>query len=514
MRRSSAAYPATLDPHLVTTTWERDIIAEMFEGLMTLSAAGKPAPGAASEYAVSEDGLTYTFKLRNGLVWSDGEPLTAEDFVYSFRRALNPVTASPYASILFPLLNGEDISLGRAPPTSLGVSAIDPETVEIRLESPTPYFLDLLTHMSASPTPRHAIERYGADWTDPAHIVVNGPFILSGLREGRELTLRRNANFHESASVYFDSVVYLVIEDAEASLYRFTSGELDLAQGRSAYPSDKAAAIDAVMPWARRDEILLSLDFIAANTSRPPFDDPRLRRALSLSIDREALASLNGSAGGAPAWSFAPPGVANYVSEPPMLAARALTHEARIQRAKELLAAAGFDDATPLALTFISRAVPSDPNPVAGAIADMWRGIGVRVELQLLGPRAAYAAYEAGEFEVGDAGWRADYDDPQTFLLPATASDGALNFSRYENPEVEALMAEAANTVDLERRAIIIAQAEAILLSELPLIPILHGFNRNLVAAHIVGWEPNPKGAHLSRYLSVHELPNGATATR
>ena len=503
LTRNIGSYPVTLDPHRATTLWEFTVIGDMLTGLMTEGPDGAPIYGMARDHDVSDDRLVYRFFLRDDAVWSDGTPVTADDFAFSFRRLLDPAAQNPYAAIIFPIENAEEVADGRAAPEALGVQALDPLTLEIRLTTPAPYFLDLLTHASTYPAPAHRIAELGDGWTEVEAFVGNGAYIPTEQTPGESIRLRRNDLFFAADEVAIDEVVFVAVADPYEALQQFADGAIDISQGRNGYPADQIADIDTRFPGARRAEVLLSVEYLVANTTRAPLDDPRIRQALSLLIDREALTAGALSAPEAPAWSLAPPGAANYVIDAPVIQARGLTLEERQSRARALLESAGYSSTAPLRIELTVRGADLETRQVYEAISEMWREANVLTQIMAVDPGVAYERFARGEFELGNVGWNADYNDPRTFLFPATVSAGALNFARYANPEVDALLEEAAQTVDLQSRAQALAQAETILLADLPMIPLFHAVSRNLVASRVQGWAENPIGMHRTRFLSL-----------
>ena len=300
--------PASLDPHYVSGTWENRIVGDMFLGLTTEGPDGKTVPGAAESWTISPDGLVYTFKLRKHS-WSDGKPVTAEDFVFAMRRILNPETAAEYASLLYTVKNGEAVNTGKAKPEELGVRAVDAGTLEITLEGPTPYFLDQLPHYTAYPVPKHVVEDLGKDWSKQGNIVSNGAYKLQEWVPNDHITLVKNAEFYAADSVSIDKVVLYPQEDRTAVQKRFRAGEIDVATD---FASDQIDWLKANMPKETRIAPYLGIYYYPINTRKPPFDDKRVRQALSMAIDRDAIVDKVMKTGEIAAYSFVPPGTLNY----------------------------------------------------------------------------------------------------------------------------------------------------------------------------------------------------------
>lgn len=501
LHRGNGAEPGTLDPHRSIASYEMAIISDLFLGLYTEDASGKLIPGAAESSSVSADGLTYTFKLREGHNWSDGMPVTAEDFVFSMRRVLDPATAAQYASLLYPIQNAELVNTGKLDIEGLGIRAIDPKTLEIRLNSPTPYFLELLAHPASFAIPRHVHEIYGDDWVKSSNIASNGPFLLAAWNSHEFVLLQKNPTFYEADKVAIEKVYYYPTDDNAAALKRFRAGELDLNACSTCYPATQSKWLDENMPGVRRPEASLGTAYISFNTSKVPFNDARVRRALSLALDRKVITDKVLKAGEIPAWSFVPPGMSNYHNAPKMASASFDTAE-RIAKAKTLLAEAGYTQSNPLSFNFRYRSSGSIKKQ-AIVMAAMWKSIGVEARLLAAEPNVHYSTLRSGDFEVADDGWFADYGDAQNFLFLMQTSSGDLNTTKYSNPEFDRLMEEAALTLDLIMRSDILGRAEAIILRDQPIIPVYHSVNLNIVGRHIEGWVENSYSVHLTRYISI-----------
>jgi oligopeptide transport system substrate-binding protein len=496
----NGAEPDTLDPQKSTGKWESNIIGDMIIGLTTEDAAGKTIPGAATSWETSADGLTWTFHLRKNMNWSDGVPVTADDFVFALRRILDPKTAAQYASLLYVIKNAEAVNDGKLPPSAVGAKAIDAKTLQITLEHPVPYFLALARHQTMAPVPKHVVEKYGDDWVKPAHIVVNGPYTLAEWIPNSYIKLVKNQQFYDAKDVQIDEVYYYPISDQATELKRYQTGELDIT---SSIPARQ-------LPWAKKtfgDQVhvhpIMAVGYEQINTQRPPFNDVRVRRALSMAIDRSIICYKILNAGQTPAYSLVPPDMANY-PDGPQLSFKDESFKDRQNEARKLLAEAGFGPNHPLHFTY--RYMDSlDGRRVAVAMQDMWKQVGVNVELLNSEPKVHYDALRTQNFEVAAAGWVADYDDPQNFLYLLETSTGAMNYARYSNPEFDKLMKEAAVTLDLTARAKILAQAEEIILKDSPIIPLDFGASRNLVAPYVKGWVDNLGDWHRTRFLSIEK---------
>lgn len=372
LRRTSTGEPSTLDPQLWTYGQDGNLAQDLFQGLTTLDAAARPVPGQAESWSVSPDGRRYSFRLRSGLVWSDGTPMDSGDFLWSFRRLFDPRTAAPSASLLYVIRNARAVNTGKLPPAQLGVLAPDPRTVVIELDTPAPYLLDLLVHR-AFPVPRHVVEKWGREWTRPGRIVSNGAFVLGEWRPGSHVRLDRNPRFHEVAGVRLDAVYHVPVEDPGAALRRYRAGELDVVVS---LPSEQIPTLRREYGTQLHLVQQMGIEYLAFNTRRPPFDDARVRRALSMAVDREILAAKILQAGEPAAFCLVPPGVVNYPA-PGCADFGAWSQARRVEEARRLLESAGFGTRRPLALR-LRFANSETQRRLALAMAAMWQPLGVR----------------------------------------------------------------------------------------------------------------------------------------
>ena len=490
--------PNTLDPHRATGTWEDHILSDMFVGLTQDDADGHPIPGMASSWETSADGLTWTFHLRDAR-WSDGVPVTADDFVYSLRRILTPNVASEYAYLLYFIKNAQPVNAGRMPVSELGVRAIDPHTLEIRLEHPAPYLLEIAKHQTMMPVPRHIVERFGDGWTDPAHperYVSNGAYRLVDWRLGNRVRVRRNPYFWDRGSLCFDQIDYFPTTDAVSAERRVLSGELDV---NGAISSTRIQRLRQQHPAYVRVATYLGTSYMVFNNRVPAFRDPRVRLAISMGIDRDFIVGHLLRDGRPPAYTFVPPGIANY-SPPPPPAWSTWTFARRQAEARRLMAAAGYTPEHPLALEIYHAPDPDSDLYMEALQADLGE-IGVRLSLRLRDTQLNYQAMRARDFQLGTAGWIADFNDATNFLTLQQSQTGDQNYGDYNNPAFDRLLALADHEPDAQIRAGYLRQAEAIMLRDAPIVPISFSVNKNLVNPRITGWRDNIVDHHRSRWL-------------
>ena len=315
LRRGISAKVDTLDPHRSSAQWENIIIGDMFIGLMQEDSEANVTPGVAESWELDESGLVWTFKLKQ-TVWSDGTPLTAHDFVFALRRIQDPAIASQYSSLLYIIKNAEALNNGLVSPEELGVRALDDYTLEITLEQPAPYFLGLLTHYTTFPVPKHVVEQYGEAWIQPDNIVVNGPYKLVYWVTGNQLVTEKNPLFYEADTLCFERITYFELEDAAAVERKIEAGDLDI---NNAFDGGRKAELDRRLPGWARTFPMLNTTYWSFNSSRAPFDDVRVRRALAMALDREYLVEKVMTPGFQPAYSFVPPGMSNYEVERPQI---------------------------------------------------------------------------------------------------------------------------------------------------------------------------------------------------
>ena len=333
LRRGISAKVDTLDPHRSSAAWENIIIGDMFHGLMQHAPDGEVIPAMADSWETSEDGLNWTFTLRE-TTWSDGVPVTAGDFVYGLRRIQDPAIASQYSSLLYIIKNAQALNEARVAPEELGVRAIDDLTLEITLEEPAPYFLGLLTHYTTFPVPQHIVEQFGESWVQPDNIEVNGPYKLVYWVTGDQIVAEKNPLFYEADTLCFERVSYFELEDLAAVERRIEAGDLDI---NNDFDGGRKAELDRRFPgWARTTPGLLTT-YWSFNSSEAPFDDVRVRKALAMAIDREFLVESVLTPGFIPAYNFVPPGIANYETDRPEVDWANIGRRERLMESRRLL---------------------------------------------------------------------------------------------------------------------------------------------------------------------------------
>jgi oligopeptide transport system substrate-binding protein len=503
--RGNGPDPDSLDPHKARSMEAMVVLRDLFEGLTRLDRDAAPVPAAAASWTVSDDGRVYTFTLRPGLRWSNGDGLVAADFVAGLRRLVDPATASQYAQLVDIIENAGDIIAGRRPPTDLGVNAPDDATVVIRLAGPAPYLLGLLAHPACSPLHRPSLEKLGERFARPGEQVSNGALVLTEWLHGSYIRAERNTRYWDDASNKLDAVKYAQIGDENAELRAYRAGELHctavVPRGQFDWIRENLAAELRVAPQ-------LSTYYFGFNLRKPLFQDARVRRALSMVIDRKLLASSVLRVGELPAYGWVPPGTIDYQSQSFDYAT--LPMETRIAEARRLLADAGHSAAKPLGfeLRYNNGEVHTK---LAVAVSSMWKeALGAQVRLAGVEFKSLMQDVDNGDVDVFRLAWVGDYNDPYTFLQ-YLKSDFGINLPRYRNPAYDQLLNEASQQVDPAQRRARLEAAERLALADHPLMPLYFYVNKHLVKPQVRGWYDNVMNVLYSKDLElVPTAPSGA----
>ncbi|MBL9011344.1 MAG: peptide ABC transporter substrate-binding protein [Alphaproteobacteria bacterium] len=498
LHRGNLAEPDTLDPAKWFTTYENWILSDLFNGLLQQDAEGNSIPGAAESWTVSDDGLTLTFRLRADGRWSDGAPVTAEDFVVGFRRSFDPRTASAYANFGYVIVNAREIVEGRMPLEALGVRAIDALTFEVKLNEPSQTLLPLFaSYPNFFPAPAHVLAKEGDGWVQPGKMVSNGPYRLVEWVPQDRVTLEKNEAYFDAASVRIDKVYYYPTDDDTSAVKRFRAGELDI---NMRFPPSLYAMLKRDLPSETRTYPASWIGYIVFNHAELRFADARVRRALSIAIDRETIAKRVLNNGELPAWSFVPPGTRHFVSSGAGDFS-AMPMSERQGEARRLLAEAGYGPGNTLAFTFMHRAGEANKR-AALAVADMWKAVGVDVRIEANEVKTHYARLREKAFEVADGGFSAQ-PDAEYFIYLLRSDSTEVNFGGWANADYDRLANAGNRERDLVRRGELYAAAEKIALDETALIPVYIPVNRALVQNWVSGFQPNPNDAHPTRWMSV-----------
>lgn len=507
--RGNAGEPKSLDPHRATGTWENHIIGDMMLGLYTEAADASPILGAADDAKTSADGLRWTFHIRPH-TWSDGKPVTASDFVFAYRRILDPKFAAEYCEILYPIKNAGKVNKGELSVEKLGVSAPDAQTLIIDLENPAPYLPQLLTHYTTFALPQHTVEKYKNDWIKPGKMVSNGPFMLLEWRPNDHITLVRNPKFYDAANVKIDRVTFYPLEDDLAALKRYRGGEVDMTER---WPLTEMKWLRANIPNEARSFTYLGVTYTTFNMTKKPFNDARVRRAVAQAIDRQAIGrDIFFNAYGLEATSFLPPGLAGVdrSAEVPYLK---MTMEARRAEAKQLLAAAGYGPDNPLRFGYNYVNYP-DAKRSAVAIQAMMNQIGVKMELLPGEPKVHYDSLKTKNYEAANAAWVFDYSDAKNILYLFQSTTVQQNYPGYSNPAYDDLMKRADAEPNGDVRAKLLGEANGLLMRDLPAAPVFHQFDRPLVKPYVLNFVENARQIFRSRWLDIGDKRNPEMASK
>lgn len=468
-----------LDPQLVSDLASTRVAADLFEGLTRFDATGAAEAGLAQSWRVSPDGKTWTFALRPGLVFSDGSVIHASAFAKAFARINDEKSGSPHGA-LFGVI--------------AAVDAPDGQTVIVRLNNPFPQLPALLAHPAMAALPFHRIEATGEKWTAERPLVTSGAYKLTEWRLSQQLVLDANSRWH-GGQPKSRRIVWKPMENLNSAMRLILAGGADIS---SEYTPARHHWLRAQHPEIVRNAPFLGTYYFAFNTRKPPFDDVRIRRALAMAVDREWIAEKMVDAGNRPAWGLLPRGLDGGKSFQPDWVQ--LSKETRIQMAKKLLAQAGYGPSRPL--RFEIRFNSSiEHRRAAVAMATMWRELGV--EAKLLNSEASlhFDSLKRADFEFARSGWIADLPASENFLAVHRSNAGAQNYSGYANPIYDAAVDRAMAEPDAARRAGLMREAEAILIDDMPILPLYFYASRSLVRPGIRGWQDNPGNVHPSRTL-------------
>ena len=499
LQRGLSSDPETLDLHKARSTQAADVLRDLGEGLVGYTATGELVPAAAESWELSDDGLVYTFQLREELRWSNGEPVTARHFVDGMRRLVNPATAAFYAQMLTSIENADGIISGDIPVSMLGVEAPDEKTLVLRLTQRTPYLLSLLTHPSTFPVHTPSLEAHGESHARPGRLVTNGAYRLEAWVPGSLIVLKRNEYYWNNAGTAIDAVNYHVMVNNAAELNRYRAGDLHIT---NTVPADSFQQVREAYGDQLRVAPYLAVYYYGFNLSKPPFkDNLPLREALSMAIDREQLTTTVTGRGEQPAYSWVPPGVDNY--SPAQVGFVALDKEERERLARVRYKEAGYGPDNPLQVEV--RYNTSDLHrKVAVAVQSMWREV-LGVEATLINEEFQVLLANMRDAEITQvfrSSWTGDYNDAHTFLS-VLQSDSATNMPRYASEEFDELMRRAAAQVDPERRRLYLEEAERAMLSDHPVIPLYIFVSKHLVSPEVEGWGDNVLDYHYSQHLSL-----------
>ncbi|WP_353175517.1 MULTISPECIES: peptide ABC transporter substrate-binding protein [unclassified Salinisphaera] len=498
LRRGNGAEPESLDPHQARSVPAANILRDLYSGLVQISPAGEIEPADAESWEMTDNGLVYTFKLRKDLHWSNGEPLTAQDYVYSLRRSVDPATGSPYAQLHAPIANAKAIIAGDKPPAALGVRALDDHSLEITLTAPTPYFLGTLAHSISYPVYKPAVEAHGAAFSQPGNAVTNGAYKIESWRVNSMIALERNRQYWDDAQTAIGRVEYYPITNQNSALSRYQAGELDWA---TSVPIPRLEAIKKYIPAQLHTQPTLGVYYYGLNVKRPPFKDaPELRRALSMAIDRRTIVDKITRGDEIPAYGWIPPVVEGYAGA--QFSWTKLSDSKREAKARELYEKAGYSESKPLQIEIRYNSGEGNKK-IASVIAAMWRSVlGADVTLRNEEWKVFLDNVRQGNTEAYRLAWIGDYDDPNTFFELMNSKFG-LNGTGYASAEYDRLQEKQAHMPDGPERMKIMKKAESVLLADSPIIPIYFYVSKYLIKDYVKGFEGNPLDSYYSKDLSI-----------
>lgn len=504
--------PSTLDPALVTTMAEIRLANNLFEGLVGLDPITlKPIPAQAKSWDISDDGREYTFYLRDNLKWSDGKNISAEEFIWSFRRALNKKLGSAYAYQYFVIKGAKELyeSVSQKAP-GLGVSAPNSKTLSIKLERPIPYFLELLSTPTFYPVPRHVLNQNPYSPLNLRQLKVsNGPYRLKGWNLNQAVRLEANPHYWQAKSIAIKDVNFLGIEDIQLEEKMFRNREINITSG---VPADKLPRYSKLKSTENKNSGPLTTSgylatyFYSINTKKPPLNDPKVRMALALSIDRNIITSRVTKSGERPATSLTPSGINEY-QRPEILPSTLRTRD--IQKAKNLLKQAGFPEGKgfpKLELLYFSK---ESHKKIALAVQQMWKkNLNIEVSLYNQEFRTVMQRLRLGDYQICSSTWIGDFVDPTNFLDLLKSNSGN-NRTGWKNDRFDKLMKEASRIGDQKIRYKMLSQAESILMSEVPVIPVYEFSQNRLVDPELKiedskgvvhAWQSNVRGLYLVKH--------------
>ncbi|MCP4178985.1 MAG: peptide ABC transporter substrate-binding protein [bacterium] len=480
--------PQDLDPQTVTGIPELRIISALFEGLVSENPRTlAPEPGVAKSWSISNKGLVYTFFIRKDAKWSNGTPLTAKDFVFSYKRMLSPSLAAQNAYMLYCMKNAEKYNKGKIKDFSeVGVKVISPYVLQITLNKPVPYFLSLLSQMAWFPVDKKVIEKYGeitqrgTRWTLPGHLIGNGPFILKKWNINKSITVIKNKNYWDAKNVKLNEIIFYPFNDSQTEERAFRAGQIHVTY---TVPTSKISTYEKNNPDIIKITPYLGTYYLIFNVHKEPYNNKLLREALTLAINRSSLAKYVVKGGKIPATSFTPPNTAGYTAD---------THlDYNVEKAKYLLSEAGYPNGKGLPTLELTYSSSAKNRRIVEAIQDMWaENLGIKTSIINKEWKVYLDSFRTGDFSIATASWIGDYNDPNTFL-DLWETGGGNNRAHWSNKEYDRLMKEASDTTNKALRNNLFRKAERILLKDAPIVPLFYYTSLALIKPEVKGWYPN-----------------------
>lgn len=484
--RGNGTEVATIDPHKSQGVPESHVIRDLLEGLVNQNADGDTIPGVAESWETS-DNKTFTFHLRKDAKWSNGDPVTAQDFVYSWQRAVDPATASPYSWYMeyTKMKNAKDIVAGKKDKSGLGVKATDDHTLVVELDTAVPYFVMMAGHTTMKPVHKATVEKFGDQWTKPENFVGNGAYVVNNWVVNERLELVRNNEYWDNDKTVINKVTYLPIENGVAEMNRFLSGEIDFT---SKLPTEHFKRLKKEHPESVSVEGSLCTYYYSFNTKKEPFNDVRVRKAISYAIDRNIVANAILGQGQKPAYFLTPEITAHFNPELP--AYGKMTQKERNAEAARLLAEAGYGKDNPLKFSLLYN-TDENHKKLAVALGSMWKKtLGLDVTLENQEWKTYLSTKDQGDFEVARAGWCGDYNEASSFLTLMVSSN-TTGGQHWGNKEYDALIDKAIKSTSEEERTKIYLEAEQLMAKDMPIAPIYQYVRSRLLNPHVGGFPAN-----------------------
>ncbi len=500
LHRQLSMSPRTLDPSLIEGVPAQRVSEDLFEGLTTLSPGGRVVPGVASSWQISDGGKLYVFHLRKNARWSNGKPVTAADFVFAWRREVDPRTGAEYAQALNPIKNADEVMSGKLPPSKLDVEARGPHTLVVHLRAPTPYFLAVLTNAYYYPLYPPTVTKWGDAWTRPLHIVGNGAFMLATWVVNGHLTLKKNPYYWDAEKVRLRKVIYYVVRNPGSALSQYLAGDLDWTASPSAFPRSEKGWVAKHLGKQLHVTPYFGNAYLGFMITEKPFNNRDLRLALSMALDRKVLAKYVMRGLAEPAYSLMPP-LHGYKQQAPEWA-----HWSRVKRlaeARKLYRKAGYSKEHPLRVRLLYMTEGPSVRHFMEALQTMWhRALGADIILYNEQWKVYLQDVQYGHAKLFWSAWIGDYPDPYTFAQ-LFYKGFAMNYGHFNDPQYNTLIDKADHEANNEKRYRIFEKASRIINRQMPYIPLYYYAAYRVVKPYVAGWKPNVMDRHLSQYMYI-----------
>ncbi|MDX8000568.1 peptide ABC transporter substrate-binding protein [Xenorhabdus sp. Reich] len=491
--------PASLDPIKSFGLTEAQVLRDLFEGLVNQDARGQTSPGVATDWKTT-DNKTWIFTLRQDAHWSNGDGVTASDFVYSWQRLVNPANASSFSwfAALSGMQNAQEIIDGKLPPEALGVEAIDPYTLKVTLNRPVPYFPSMTTNFSLYPVNKQGVEKYGNDWTRVGHLIGNGAFMLTGRVVNEKIILTPNPHYWDNKNTVLKKVTFMPINHESHATKRYLADDLDITES---FPKNMYQKLRSDLPGQVFTPDQLGTYYYAFNTQRAPTSDIRVRQALAMAIDKRLIAEKIVGTGEKPAWNFTPDVTAGF--QPEKSRQETVSQQELDEQAKVLLKAAGYGSEHPLKISLLYNSLENNQR-IAIAISSEWKKkLGVEVKLVNQEWKTYVDNRNTGNFDVVRASWTGDYNEPSSFLSLLTSTHSG-NLAKFHSADYDALLKAASDETDNATRNRLYGQAEKMITEQAPIVPIYQYTNGRLIKPWLKGYPiTNPEDVAYSHTMYI-----------